>query len=132
MQSIDTNSLNEQLRGEHAPGFHLYPGFCASSVGQAMLSDVIGLARRAAAGDDVECALVLPEGQAGMQGEQPEDVVSKVFKLHRRPLFADFLKDPRIRDILLATIGTDVDCFLSQSILTFATNVRTQTMAMSK
>ena len=80
-----------------------------------MLSDVTNIARSAGAGKDVSPALVVAENQ-GLKGTNPEDLISKIFKLHRRPVFLDFLKDTRIRDIVVAAIGVNVDCFLSQFI----------------
>ena len=47
---------------------------------------------------------------------KPEDLISKVFRLHRRPVFQQFLSDERLRDIVVAALGPDVDCFLSQFI----------------
>jgi ectoine hydroxylase-related dioxygenase (phytanoyl-CoA dioxygenase family) len=58
----------------------------------------------------------MQESQAGFSGESPEDLVSKIFKLHRRGAFRSFLRDPKLVQILVAAIGPDVDCFLSQFI----------------
>jgi ectoine hydroxylase-related dioxygenase (phytanoyl-CoA dioxygenase family) len=113
---IETAHLPETLRGEEQPGFAVYPGFAEKRVGEAMLDEVTAIARRAAGGRDVQPALVLQETQEGFSGEQPEDLVSKIFRLHRRGSFRAFLSDPRITRILVDAIGADVDCFLSQFI----------------
>ena len=79
-------------------GFYRIESFVDPSVGQAMLADVVGLVRANDRGEPVD-ALVLPEAQpdfsrpAGGDGlahgrANPEDVIAKVFKLHRRPAFA--------------------------------------------
>ena len=91
-------------------------GFASPGIGAAMHDEVVGLLRAAANGDEVGDALVLPEGQADMAQREPEDRVSKVFKLHRRPTFAAFIRSADVVPILCETVGPDVDCFLSQYI----------------
>ncbi|MEO1056452.1 MAG: phytanoyl-CoA dioxygenase family protein [Actinomycetota bacterium] len=98
-------------------GFAKLPAFADESIGAAMHADVVTLVRTAAetgsAPDDV---LIAPESQAGFAGERPEDLISKVFTLHQRPVFAEFLRSGDVPDILEQLIGPDVDCFLSQYI----------------
>jgi len=113
---IDTNHLSDQLRGDEQPGFRLYESFAQPAVGEAMLEDVVSISRDAAAGRDVLPSYVMEETQPGFAGENPEDLVSKVFKLHRRGPYREFLADPRLAQMLAAAIGPDVDCFLSQFI----------------
>lgn len=108
--------LAEALRGPGQPGYVSYDGFAAPEVGKRLLADVVSIARDAAAGRDVAPALVTKENQPGFAGKQPEDLISKIFTLHRREAFLDFLRDPRIAPILVDAIGPDVDCFLSQFI----------------
>jgi ectoine hydroxylase-related dioxygenase (phytanoyl-CoA dioxygenase family) len=107
--------LQSDLRGVEGRGYVLFEGFAEPSLGKAMLEDVIGMARSAAAGEKVE-GFVMEESQPNYKGQNPEDRVSKIFKLHRRPVFRTFLRDPRIAKILVEAIGPDVDCFLSQFI----------------
>jgi ectoine hydroxylase-related dioxygenase (phytanoyl-CoA dioxygenase family) len=100
-------------------GFFTVEAFVGPEVGQAMLDDVVGIVRSDAAGERVEHALVLPEAQPGFADgkAQPEDTISKVFRLHRRPAFASFLRTPELLPIVTGLLGTDdVDCFLSQFI----------------
>jgi ectoine hydroxylase-related dioxygenase (phytanoyl-CoA dioxygenase family) len=92
------------------------PGFAPASTGEAMLADAVGVARRAAVGEEVRPALVLPEAQAGFSGTHPEDLISKVFRLHRRPVFRAFLETEGVTTIVADLLGPDVDCFLSQFI----------------
>ena len=108
--------IPQQLRNANAPGYVKFPGFAGEAFTRAMLDDVIAMARAAAEGRAVDGALVMPEAQTGMTGTHPEDLVSKIFRLHRRPVFQRFLADPRLRDIVVAALGADVDCFLSQFI----------------
>ena len=108
--------LPRTLRDPSAPGYALFPGFADATMTGAMLEDVIDLARTAASGASTEGAIVMPEAQQGMTGTQPEDLVSKIFRLHRRPAFRRFLEDPRVQKLVVEAIGPDVDCFLSQFI----------------
>ena len=106
-------------------GFYRIDGFAPPEVGLAMLDDVVGLARAAAepststehdgAGGPAG-TVVLPESNLAGQAGRPEQVTSKVFRLHRRPAFASFLAQPDVVEILVDRIGPDVDCFLSQFI----------------
>jgi phytanoyl-CoA hydroxylase len=112
--AIDTDRvLLEQYRTD---GFFKVERFVDESVGRAMLDDVVGIVRSHARGERVE-ALVLPEAQPDFTGEEPEDLIAKVFKVHRRPAFASFLRTPGLIPIITGILGTDdVDCFLSQFI----------------
>jgi ectoine hydroxylase-related dioxygenase (phytanoyl-CoA dioxygenase family) len=107
------------LRAFEEEGAFTVTGFADPAVGQAMLDDVVSIVRAQHEGQPVDDALVLPEAQpdfAGGRGD-PEDVVSKVFRLHRRPAFASFLRTPALLPIVTGILGTDdVDCFLSQFI----------------
>ncbi|MCP5181307.1 MAG: phytanoyl-CoA dioxygenase family protein [Pseudomonadales bacterium] len=114
--SSSAHDLRRRLRGEDQPGYVRLPGFAAPETGRRMLDDVIALARQAAAGRDVTPSLVTLEMQAGFGGTNPEDRVSKIFRLHRRPAFLDFLGWPRVVELVGAALGGDVDCFLSQFI----------------
>jgi len=80
------------------------------------MADVVAITRAADRGDDVAGAIVTQESQPNFSGDKPEDLVSKVFKLHRRPAFGSFLATPEVCRILTSAIGPDVDCFLSQFI----------------
>lgn len=113
-------------RQHETDGFFRIERFADESVGRAMLDDVVSLVRANARGESVDHALVMPEAQAdfarGAGGspqsrENPEDVIAKVFKLHRRPAFASFLRTDGLLPIVTGLLGTDdADCFLSQFI----------------
>ena len=76
------------LKQYETDGFFKVEGFVDDSVGRAMLDDVVGIVRASDRGERVD-ALVMPEAQPDFarRAEQPEDVIAKVFKLHRRPAF---------------------------------------------
>lgn len=83
---------------------------------EAMLERVIEIARVRADGGGDGDALVLPERHLRDQPTQAEDGVSKIFKLHRDPVFAALSNDAAILDPVTDLLGDDLDCFLSQFI----------------
>jgi hypothetical protein len=99
-----------------ADGFYRLDGFADPAVGQAMLDDAIALVRAADGGLVAEGALVLPEANLADRAGTPEQLTSKVFRLHRRPAFASFIERHDVVDVLVDRLGPDVDCFLSQLI----------------
>ena len=97
-------------------GFFRIEGFAAPDLCQAMLERVVEIARDAADGRDVGPALVTPEMNLRGRGGQPEELVSKIFRLHRDAVFHQFAVDERVTDLVAGIIGEDIDCFLSQFI----------------
>jgi ectoine hydroxylase-related dioxygenase (phytanoyl-CoA dioxygenase family) len=81
-----------------------------------MLTRVIDIVRRHAAGEETGNALVLPEANLAARHAEPEQLVSKVFRLHRDPVFASFAASGAVTDIVADLIGPALDCFLSQFI----------------
>ena len=60
---------------------------------------------------------VVPESnKAGLEVAHPEDGVSKIFKLHRDSVFADFAHSAAVVDPVSELIAPDIDVFLSQFI----------------
>jgi ectoine hydroxylase-related dioxygenase (phytanoyl-CoA dioxygenase family) len=107
--TLDADAYAEQ-------GFVRIPGFASKSVCDAMLQRVIAIARQQASGDGVGDALVLPE--ANLQGTPglPEALVSKIFKLHRDTVFAEFASSAEVLGLVAPLLGDRLDCFLSQFI----------------
>lgn len=99
-----------------AQGFALVRGFAGADVCHAMLDRVVEVSRRDAARERVGETLVLPEARALPGAERPEQQVSKVFRLHRDTVFADFAHDDRVLDVVCELLGPQVDVFLSQFI----------------
>jgi hypothetical protein len=121
LADVATAIADVQHRQYETDGFFRVDGFAPKSVGRAMLDDVVDIVRRHDRGEAIDDALVLPEAQPdftrGAAGAKPEDVISKVFKLHRRPAFRSFLRSDGLLPIVTGLLGTgDVDCFLSQFI----------------
>ncbi|HJR24754.1 MAG TPA: phytanoyl-CoA dioxygenase family protein [Acidimicrobiales bacterium] len=97
-------------------GFVRLEGFADRATCDAMLDRVVAIARERATGTGGP-QLVLPEANlAGRETDLPEELVSKVFKLHRDSVFADFARSAVVTDLVAELVGPRLDCFLSQFI----------------
>lgn len=97
-------------------GFLRLEGFADRATCDGMLERVVAIARERAIGLGDGPSIVLPEANlAGGEG-LPEQLVSKVFKLHRDGVFGEFARDPRVTDLVAELVGPRLDCFLSQFI----------------
>ena len=97
-------------------GFVRLPGFADAGTCQAMLDDVVSITRAQAAGTPEPDALVLPEANLVGRDGAPEQLASKVFKLHRRGVFEAFSRRTDVLDRVADLIAPQLDCFLSQFI----------------
>ena len=110
---------DEQRRSWERDGFFRIEGFADAGVCRAMLDRVIDIARRFDAGERVAPAFITPEQNLRAEGRsgQPEDLVSKIFRLHRDTVFHQFAVANELTELLSSLFGEDdVDCFLSQFI----------------
>lgn len=110
---------DEHVRSWRERGFARVDGFADRATCNAMLDDVVDIARRFAAGERVSPAFVTPEQNLRGEGRtgRPEELVSKVFRLHRRGPFREFATRRDVADAVCALIGADeLVCFLSQFI----------------
>jgi phytanoyl-CoA hydroxylase len=105
-----------QRKSWEIDGFYRIDGFVPAGVGDAMLQDVINLVRAADGSPVVDGSLVVPESNLADSAGAPEELTSKVFRLHRRPAFSSFIARNEVVEILVDHLGDDVDCFLSQFI----------------
>lgn len=97
-------------------GFFIRRGFAREPTMRRMLERVVELCRAHATGGDVTPALVLPEARGNPNARAPEDLVSKVFRLHRDSVFAEFARDEGVLSLVADLLADDLDCFLSQFI----------------
>jgi ectoine hydroxylase-related dioxygenase (phytanoyl-CoA dioxygenase family) len=100
-------------------GFVRIEGFASAEVCDAMLARVVELARLAADGVDISPPFVMPEEQADFRDRPatPEELVSKIFRLARDPVFEAFAASDTVVDLVGQVIpAVDLDCFLSQFI----------------
>ena len=97
-------------------GFFIRRGFAHEPTMQRMHARVVEICRRHAVAEDVSPALVLPEARGNPSARAPEDLISKVFRLHRDGVFAAFARDDAVLALVGDLLGADLDCFLSQFI----------------
>ena len=105
-----------QLAEYDEVGFVRIEAFSPQATCDAMLDRVVNVARSHAAGDR-STGWLLPEANlAGSEGN-PEDLVSKIFRLHRDPVFNEWITSEAVTEIASDIVGSEnVDCFLSQFI----------------
>jgi phytanoyl-CoA hydroxylase len=96
-------------------GFVRLPGFASADTCERMLERVIEISRERSEGIGGD-QLVLPEANLVGRDGLPEELVSKVFKLHRDSVFEEFCRDPAVTDLVAELVGPKLDCFLSQFI----------------
>jgi len=97
-------------------GFVRLPGYAERSVCDAMLARVVEIAETKAADPRAGPGLLLPEANLRGRTGRPAELASKIFRLHREPLFGDFARDPALTSLVAALVAPDLDCFLSQFI----------------
>lgn len=97
-------------------GFFVVPRFASQALCNAMLARAIEIARLAAGGNPPGRAFVTAEARPNPHARNPEDRVSKIFRLHRDGVFKEFCTTPRALDLIEGIFGSDFDCFLSQFI----------------
>jgi phytanoyl-CoA hydroxylase len=109
--------INEADRRQYeVDGFVRLRGFADRATCTAMLDDVVAVTRAQAAGAPEPDALVLPEANLVGRDGRPEELASKVFRLHRRGVFEAFARSDAVADLVADLIGPRLDCFLSQFI----------------
>ncbi len=104
-------------------GYFILRRMLEPAAGLAMLDETIELVRRvipverpAGQFHTVNGAIIHLEKKPNPHARLPEDHVSKVFCLHRRPRFAAFARMPSLLQALIELMGPNLDCFQSQMI----------------
>ena len=116
MSDSGTPLTTDELQRWDRDGFVILPGFTDAATVTAMERRIVEMTRAADAGESIGDAYVVPETALGTE-PQPEDRMSKVFRVHRNePVFRDFATQPALLDRIESLIGPDLDCFLSQFI----------------
>ena len=109
----------EQTRAWQRDGFFLVRGFAPLSLCEAMLRRAVELARDADGTGRSGRAMLHPENNLADSvgpSARAEELVSKIFRIHRESVFHDFATDPELVAMTQQLLGDDVDCFLSQFI----------------
>jgi ectoine hydroxylase-related dioxygenase (phytanoyl-CoA dioxygenase family) len=81
-----------------------------------MLARVTRIVREPALAEAVGVKLVAESNKASAVVANPEDAMSKIFKLHRDGVFADFAHERDVVDRVSELIAPEIDVFLSQFI----------------
>jgi ectoine hydroxylase-related dioxygenase (phytanoyl-CoA dioxygenase family) len=109
--------LSDAQRAEWTErGCFRIPGFAPQSVCDAMRQRVIDLARDPAKAKGIDARVTPEMNKAGQAVDHAEDGVSKIFKLHRDGVFAEFALSSAVVDLVAELIAPDIDVFLSQFI----------------
>ncbi len=106
----------EERSSWDAQGFFIRRRFAGTDVTERMLDRVVEICRTASRKEPTGDAFVMAEARANPGAVNPEDLVSKVFRLHRDPVFEDFARSEPVVDVVAELLGADLDCFLSQFI----------------
>jgi phytanoyl-CoA hydroxylase len=115
-----TEGLTHDQRERYdADGFVRLEGFAGGDLCRRMLDRVVELTHAHAASHQGVPGFVLPEANladGATPESNPEDLVSKIFRLHGDTVFAEFAHSAGVTDLLVDLIGPRLDCFLSQFI----------------
>jgi hypothetical protein len=112
-----TGALTREQKAQYDElGFARLNGFVEPDLCRRMLDRVVDIARAKAKGEPTGAGFILREANLKGRPGNPEELVSKIFGLHRNTVFADFAHDPAVTDLLVGLIGPSLDCFLSQFI----------------
>jgi phytanoyl-CoA hydroxylase len=115
-----TEGLTHEQRERYTDdGFVRIEGFADADVCRRMLDRVVELAHAHAESHRGVPGFVLPEANlagTATTAANPEDLISKIFKLHGDTVFAEFAHSDGVTDMLVDLIGPQLDCFLSQFI----------------
>jgi phytanoyl-CoA hydroxylase len=112
-----TDVLTDEQRASWAErGFFRIEGFAPTETCAAMLERVTQVCRDPSLADEIGVKVVPESNKTGLTVAHAEDGVSKVFKLHRDPVFADFAHSAAVVDAAAELIAPEIDVFLSQFI----------------
>jgi phytanoyl-CoA hydroxylase len=107
---------DEQLASWSDRGFFRIGGFATAQTTAAMLARVTQVVREPDLAAELGVKVVPESNKAAMVVDNPEDGVSKIFRLHRDTVFADFAHSAAVVDRIAELIAPDIDVFLSQFI----------------
>ena len=112
-----TTALSDAQRASWGDrGFFRVAGFAGPETCDAMLERVTRIVREPALAEAVGVKLVPESNKASAVVANPEDAMSKIFKLHRDGVFADFAHAQDVVDRVSELIAPEIDVFLSQFI----------------
>jgi phytanoyl-CoA hydroxylase len=106
----------EQCQAWSTRGSFRIPAFADPSVCADMLQRVTEIVRDETVASAVGAKVVRENNKVGVAVDRPEDGVSKIFRLHRDPVFASFALSTPVVNLVAELIAPEIDVFLSQLI----------------
>jgi ectoine hydroxylase-related dioxygenase (phytanoyl-CoA dioxygenase family) len=117
MSEVHAGTLTAEQRASwNERGFFRIAGFAPRTTCEAMLARVTAIVRDRGMAAGLGARVTPENNKAGVAVANPEDAVSKVFKLHRDTVFAEFAHSADVVDPVSELITPDIDVFLSQFI----------------
>lgn len=106
-----------QRRDWERDGFFFLRGWATPAVCESMNDRIVEMVRADARGESLGHAYIQQEQRLVASAEQPEDCLSKLFRVHRdEAVFRSFIEHPDLLDLAQDILGANIDCFLSQYI----------------
>ena len=113
----------DQKNSWNRNGFILLKNFCSENICSEMNSSVIDIIDKMVGTEDAFSHAYAKDGYIGIREMKPNpeaktihDEMSKIFRLHGKGVFNEFINNKRLLDILEDVLGENIDCFLSQYI----------------
>ena len=118
-----TSMSKEQLDSWNNDGYILIPDFVDEKFCDDMNEEVLRIINEIVPKDSPFSHAYADKGHIAIREMKPsknaksiEDEISKLFRIHSKGIFNDFIHKKLLGDILEDILGPDVDCFLSQFI----------------
>ena len=118
-----TSMSKEQLDSWNNDGYILIPDFVDEKFCDDMNEEVLRIINEIDPKDSPFSHAYAGDGHIAIREMKPsknaksiEDEISKLFRIHSKGIFNDFIHKKLLGDILEDILGPDVDCFLSQFI----------------
>ena len=118
-----TSMSKEQIDSWNNDGYILIPDFVDEKFCDDMNEEVLRIINEIVPQDSPFSHAYAGDGHIAIREMKPsknaksiEDEISKLFRIHSKGIFNDFIHKKLLGDILEDILGPDVDCFLSQFI----------------
>ena len=118
-----TSMSKEQIDSWNNDGYILIPDFVDEKFCDDMNEEVLRIINEIVPKDSPFSHAYADKGHIAIREMKPsknaksiEDEISKLFRIHSKGIFNDFIHKKLLGDILEDILGPDVDCFLSQFI----------------
>ena len=118
-----TSMSKEQLDSWNNDGYILIPDFVDEKFCDDMNEEVLRIINEIVPQDSPFSHAYAGDGHIAIREMKPsknaksiEDEISKLFRIHSKGIFHDFIRKKLLGDMLEDILGPDVDCFLSQFI----------------